>query len=105
MNIIGREQTILELFPAEQGTLGKLTNGITQAVHRSFENQSMKNPTRAEITRRFEICMKWAKVFRGDLRWGIQRIVDEFDNVLVAELTVKKYEPPKRTTWIPSDGA
>ncbi len=102
MNIIGRQETIMSLFPGD--LLGALTKGVTLAVHKSFEQQSMKNPTRDEIKRRFDICLKWAKVFRGDLKWGIQRIVDEFDNVLVKELTGATYEPPTRQCWIQSDG-
>lgn len=105
MNIIGREETVLSLFSAEDGTLGKLTLGIMTAVGESFSQQSMNNPTDAEVRDRFNKCMKWAKILRGDLKWGIQRINDELKNALRAELLGTKYEPPTRECWIPSDGA
>lgn len=103
MHIIGKEQTLLQLFPPG-ADLGSLTVGVTKAVEKSFVRQTMRNPTRDEISRRFTLCVKWAKVFRGDLKWGIQRIVDEFDNVLRADALGIPYEPPTRQCWIPSDG-
>jgi len=105
ITIIGQEQKILQMFPAETGALGKITTGIFKAVAGSFEQQSMKNPTRAEIQNRFEICMKWAKTFRGDLKWGLDRIVGEIPNALRAELLHVDYTPPSRQSWIPEDGA
>lgn len=101
-NIIGRQETLLQMFPGE--TLGTITNGVAKAVSLSFEEQHMKNPTRQEIRTRFEICIKWAKVLRGDLKWGVQRIADEMVNVLRAELCGQRYQPPKREVWVPTDG-
>lgn len=101
-SIIGLEKTVLSLFSAEDGTLGRLTAGILDAVAESFEQ---KNPTEGEIRDRFNKCMKWAMVFRGDLKWGIQRINDEIKNALRTELLGAKYEPPTRQCWIQSDGA
>jgi len=95
MHVIGKKETILSLFPPGPD-LGRLTNGVTAAVHRSFEQQSMRNPTNDEVKRRFEICVKWALTFRGELKWGIQRIVDELDNVLRSELLGTPYQVPTR---------
>ena len=84
--------------------LGKITNGVFVAVSKSFEAQQMKNPTRDEVKRRFQICMKWAITLRGDLQWGLDRIVDELPNALATELRGGDYSPPKRQCWLPSDG-
>ena len=100
--------SLIQLFPpggANGDMLGKLVNGITKAVHESFIESNLRDPTQGEIRRRFEICVKWAKVFRGDLKFGIQRIVDELANPLRAELLGVAYEPPARTSWIMGDGA
>jgi len=102
MNIIGRQETILQLFPGED--LGTITNGITRAIHASFAEQSMRNPTRAEVRHRFDICFKWAKVMRGDLKWGLARIVDTVPEALRAELLGQEYTPSTRQCWIPTDG-
>lgn len=99
---------LIQLFPPQGPSgnlLGQITNGITEAVHTSFAEGNMRNPTRDEIRRRFNICVKWAKVFRGDLKFGIQRIVGELPNALRAELLGVPYEPPTRTSWIAGDGA
>ncbi len=104
MHVIGKEETIVGLF-GNGNDLGTLTRGVTEAVGKSFSQQSMRNPSHDEIRRRFTICMKWAKVFRGDLSWGMQRIVDELPNALRAELLGTSYSPPTRQCWIPADGA
>jgi len=98
-NIIGRTETITQMFPGS--ALGTITNGITNAVGISFDEQKMKNPTMGEIRRRFDICMKWAKILRGDLAWGVQRIIDEMPNILRKELLGVTYTPPSREIWAP----
>lgn len=103
MHVIGKEETLLSLFAPND--LAVLTAGVTRAVHKSFIEQSMANPSTDEVRRRFNICVKWAKVFRGDLKWGIQRIVDELHHPLRSELIGSAYAPPTRQCWIPSDGA
>ena len=102
--IIGQQTKVLSLFPPGK-VLGSLTTGIEEVVGRSFVEQRMRNPTHAEVKRRFEICMKWAITFRGDLKWGIQRIVDELANALRAELLGQAYSPPTRQCWIQQDGS
>ncbi len=105
--IVGQEKKILSLFPTEGGALGRLTIAATQAIQQSFEQQSMRNPTRDEVKRRFEIVMKHAVMLRGDLSWGLDRICDTLPEILRTELSGKRWEPPasSRQCWVPGDGA
>ena len=103
MHLIGQDKTFLNLFPPGDA-LGQLTRGITAAVGQSFNEQNMRNPTRDEVVRRFNLCLKWAKTLRGDLEWGLDRICDELPNALGSELLGLEYKPPARQCWIPSDG-
>ncbi len=104
MHLINQEKSLVELFGENIAPAGKLTQGIYAVIRASFLTQKMNNPTRAEVVHRFEACVKWAKVLRADLQWGIERIVDELPNVLKAELSGQQYQPPSRLCWIPSDG-
>ncbi len=103
MNLIGKEETLLQMFPPPV-MLGQLTKGIVAAVEKSFEGTEMRNPTKEEVKRRFEICVKAAKIMRGDLKFGMQRLLGELPNVLKVELRGDKWEPPTRQCWLPSDG-
>lgn len=93
---------IVSLFPGPD--LGRVTIGIYKAIERSFAEQSMRNPTREEIKRRFEICINWAKTLRGDLKWGLDRIVDTMPDVLRTTLLGGEFKPDTRQCWIPNDG-
>lgn len=93
---------IVSLFPGPD--LGRITLGIYGAIEASFAEQAMRNPTREEVKRRFVICINWAKTLRGDLKWGLDRIVDSMPDILKAELLGTKWEPDKRSCWVPSDG-
>lgn len=95
-------QAIVSMFPGAD--LGRITIGIYEAISQSFEEQKMRNPTREEVKRRFGICINWAKTLRGDLKWGLDRIVDTMGDVLRTELMGTKFEPDNRSCWIPSDG-
>lgn len=103
--IIGRPETIVELFPGD--LMGRLVRGVTEAVHKSFcdkQGKMSREITQAEIRERFNACMKWAKTLRGDLKWGIERIVGQFDEILICHLAKKDYVPPQRQCWVASDG-
>jgi hypothetical protein len=103
--LIGKEETIRQMFPGEM--LGRLTNAITVAIDRSFhdaEGRLQREITRTEIKDRFSTCIKWARVLRGDLQWGVERIVGQFDEILRCYLAKAEYIPPQRKCWVPSDG-
>ena len=95
-------KSIVGLFPGPD--LGRVTLGIYSAIEKSFVEQNMRNPTRDEIKRRFGICINWAKTLRGDLKWGLDRIVDTMPEVLRAHLLGGEFKPDTRQCWIPSDG-
>ena len=104
MQLIGRQETIIQLFPGE--ALGKLTSGITDAVDRSFQDDKGKlrgDITHWEIRDRFRACMSKAKMMRGDLKWGLDRIVGQMDEVLRCHLAKTDYTVPSRALWMPDD--
>jgi hypothetical protein len=102
--LIGRPETILSLFQGE--ALDKLNGAILRAVHRSCLDAQGKmfNLTRAEVKERVEACFKQAKILRGDLKWGVERIIGQLDEVLRCHLAKMDYTPPERQCWIPEDG-
>lgn len=105
MQLIGRQETLLSLFPGE--AMGKLTRAVTTAIDKSFrdpEGRLYKEITQAEIRDRFTACLKQAKILRGDLKWGVERIVGQLDEILRCHLAKRDYVPPQRKCWIPSDG-
>lgn len=61
-------------------------------------------PTEAQIKERFNICAKWFGIFRGDLKWSVQRAVDHLPDALRTELDGGQYEPPGegKAIWKPS---
>jgi hypothetical protein len=103
-----RERMVRNLFP--DAALGQLVNGVTDALYRSFidagapATTGMAAITLDEKRRRFKICMDWALVLRGDLKWGVQRICDAMPEILKITLAGNKWDPPTRQCWIPSDG-
>lgn len=102
MPVTNTQKRVTSLFP---GTLlGELVEGITVAMYRSFKEQSMKMPTDADKRQRFAICMDWAVTLRGDLQWGVQRIVGAMPEILRATLSGGKWQPTQRQCWIPGDG-
>lgn len=101
-----REKTVRGLFPGP--VLGQLVTGITNAIYDSFQFKGsecslilgMAAPTEYEKRRRFTILMNWACILRGDLKWGIQRIVDAMPEILKTSLSGGKWTPATRQCWI-----
>lgn len=105
MQLIGRQETILQLFPGD--SLGRLTRGIHEAVERSFQDDKGRmrtDITQWEIRDRVTACVKQAKMMRGDLKWGLDRIVGQMDEVLRCHLAKTDYKVPTRALWMPEDG-
>ena len=100
--ITTREQRVTKLFPNE--ALGQLVTGITDAIYGSFKLQAMRVPTDEDKRQRFAICMDWAVILRGDMKWGVQRIVGAMPAILKTELSGVKWTPSLRQCWIPEDG-
>jgi hypothetical protein len=95
----------MSMFPGE--ALGRLTNGIIAAVDRSFHDehgQMKREITRAEIKDRFAACVHWARILRGDEKWGLDRIIGQFDEIIKCHLAKAEYKIPTRALWTPEDG-
>ena len=87
----------------EDGQLEHAVLGIERAVARSFEVDRARM-TGAEVRRRFGICERLVRQLRGDLGWGLQRVLDHLTQYLRCELDGVPWEPDHRTCWMPEDG-
>jgi len=83
--------------------LGKTTIGIQTAIEVSFA-QDGAPITGWEVKRRFKLCEKIFQILRGDVHWGIDRIIDHLPRYLRCELDGDAWEPDSRQCWIASDG-
>jgi hypothetical protein len=91
------------LDAADPGQLERAVLGIEHAVRRSFEADGARM-TAAEVRRRFGICERLFRQLRGDLRWGLHRVLDHLPRYLRCELDGQAWEPDRRTIWMPEDG-
>jgi hypothetical protein len=87
----------------ERGVLERAVTGIERAVTRSFEADRARM-TRAEVRHRFAICERLFRQLRGDLGWGLDRVLDHLPHYLRCELDGQTWEPDARTFWMPGDG-
>jgi hypothetical protein len=92
----------LSLIESEQ--LEQALLGIEHAVTRSFEADGTR-VTGAEVRHRFAICERLVRQLRGDLRWGLVRVIDHLPHYLRYELDGQAWEPDRRTCWMPEDGS
>jgi hypothetical protein len=88
---------------AQSGQVGRVMAGIECAISRSFEDDGARI-TGDEIQRRFTICERLIERLRGDLGWGLHRVLDHIPHYLRCELDGQPWEPNKRTIWVPEDG-
>ena len=86
----------------EQKDLGRVTNSFTEIIGASFLADGAPM-TRSEVKRRFEICVGIFKQLRGDLHWGISRILDNLPRYLRCELEGDSWTPDARGMWLPGD--
>jgi hypothetical protein len=75
------------------GNVGRVTRLFTDAIAVSFVSNPMRNPTKAELQRRFDICDRVFGVLRADLQWSLQRIEDMLPTYLKCELDGVPYRP------------
>ena len=92
---------LLDLVKADQ--LGRVTVAIERAIERSFREDGSRM-TGAEVRRRFAICERLIRHLRGDLGWGLQRVLDHLPRYLRCELDGTPWQPDTRTVWVPADG-
>lgn len=85
--------------------LRKVLDGITDVVGGSFLVDGSLS-TRNEVKRRTEICAKWTLIFRRDLKWSIERCLDELPKALRCELDGIPYQPTREgaRTWSQDNG-
>lgn len=82
--------------------LGKVTGAFEESIALSFITNPMKNPTQAEIRRRFNLCDKIFSTLRGDLKWSVPKIVDVLPTYLKCELDGVPYSPEDvGASWSP----
>ena len=84
--------------------IGRVADGFYRAIALSFGAGDWKRATRSEVKRRFDICDRIFSQLRGDLGWGIERILDNLPEYLRCELDGISWTPDRRTVWLPSDG-
>lgn len=101
---MGREEALLQLVEEKQ--LGRVVLGFEIAIAKSFaEDSPPTKMTQSAIKERFDICVRIFRELRGDLKWGLERILDQLPVYLRCELDGKKWTPDTRTVWTPGDGA
>lgn len=87
--------------------MGCLCNAISESVFKSLCDEKGKmrgDVPRTEVKERFTACIKAARELRGDLKWGLERIIGVLDEVLICHLSKMEFKPSDRKCWIPSDG-
>jgi hypothetical protein len=94
-------KTFMELL--ERDEVGRVIGAIERAVSRSFEDDHARM-TGDEIRRRFGLCERLIRRLRGDLGWGLHRVLDHLPHYLRCELDGQAWEPDRRTIWMPGDG-
>jgi hypothetical protein len=93
--------TFLDLVQEDQ--VGTAALALERAIASSFAEDHAR-PTGDEVRRRFAICERLLRHLRGDLGWGLQRVLDHLPNYLRCELDRVPWEPEARTIWTPGDG-
>lgn len=92
----------LDLVAADQ--VGRVALAIERVIADSFAADGAR-PTGHEVRRRFAICERLVRQLRGDLRWGLARVLDHLPHYLRCELDGVAWEPDPRALWVPEDGS
>jgi hypothetical protein len=91
----------LDLVAADR--VAHVTLAIERVIADSFRVDGAR-PTGDEVRRRFAICERLLRRLRGDLGWGLQRVLDHLPAYLRCELDGVPWEPDARAVWVPEDG-
>jgi hypothetical protein len=91
----------LDLVAADQ--VARVTLVIERVIADSFRADGAR-PTGHEMRRRFAICERLVRHLRGDLGWGLSRVLDHLPAYLRCELDGAPWEPDARAVWVPEDG-
>jgi hypothetical protein len=87
------------------GDVSRATLAIEATIAKSFETHPMRHMTKAEVTRRFDMCASIFEKLVGHERWGLLRALDHLSEYLKAELDGVPWTPDARSCWVPEDGA
>ena len=82
----------LDLVSEDQ--VARVTIAIERAIAESFAGDGGRM-TGAEVRRRFALCERLVRQLRGDLGWGLQRVLDHLPRYLRCELD--GHPPAERT--------
>lgn len=93
---------ILDLVSEHQ--VARVTLAIERAIADSFAADGARM-TGSEVRRRFVLCERLVRQLRGDLGWGLRRVLDHLPHYLRCELDGVPWTPDARAVWIPEDEA
>lgn len=92
----------LDLVSDDQ--VARVTVAIEHAICNSFATDGSRM-TGDEVRRRFGLCERLVRQLRGDLGWGLQRVLDHLPHYLRCELDGVPWTPDARQVWVPEDEA
>jgi hypothetical protein len=92
----------LDLVTADQ--VARVTFAVERVIADSFGADGAR-ATGDEVRRRFAICERLVRQLRGDLGWGLQRVLDRLPVYLRCELDGVRWVPDARVVWVPEDEA
>lgn len=102
------DTAIFAIVSGDPKNAGKLVRGIERAVQRSYDSDLIRDgagkviATRDEIKRRTQLCIDAAALLRRELKWSIDRIVDELPKMLRQRLDGSDWNPEEiraRSSW------
>jgi hypothetical protein len=92
----------LDLVSEDQ--VARVTVAIERAIADSFTADGTRM-TGSEVRRRFVLCERLVRQLRGDLGWGLGRVLDHLPHYLRCELDGVAWTPDARAGWVPEDEA
>jgi len=86
-----------------QANFTKTVCAFEREIAKSLTADQIAQPTRAEVKRRFTLCVKIFMILVGDLKWGVDRALGRLGEYLRKEIDHTPWEPDRRTFWMPGD--
>ncbi len=89
-----------------EGKVQDVKLAFLRTIEGSFKREQFQ-PTRSEVTRRFDLCLAIFGVLRGDLKWSLPKCLDKLPHYLTCELLGVAYDPTadnEKTLWAPTHG-
>ena len=86
-------------FMFDPQLISELNAGIIRAVNQSYTTAPVRERTDVGDRERVRLCIVLIRVMRGDMKWSVQRIVDNLAAALTARVQGESWEPAKNTAW------